>query len=106
MGNIDEFLSNIFQAWGVNGVGYGGCVRGNRFRSGPGAMRRRGHAHSERDDPLAGWICIKAFNPSRRYTSTGKPSMLVWHEVAHIWRRSWTEKQCDAFAWKMVRKEG
>ena len=84
--------------YGVKGIFIGGCVE----RGEGSSFRRRAHAHCRPQFGHLGWICIRSAR--RLYTLNGGWSRLVWHEVAHIWRRSWTEKQCDTFAWRKVRE--
>ena len=87
--------------FGVVGVFIGGCVK----RGDGSSFRRKAHAHCYTGYPYRGWICIRS--PKRVYTDgTGQLSTLVWHEVGHIWRRSWTQKQVEAWARKMVKRGG
>lgn len=61
----------------LKGVFLGGCVA----RGDGSSFRRRAHAHNmggEHD----GWICVRSRR--RLMTKTGKPSDLMWHELAHI----------------------
>ena len=44
------------------------------------------HAHSHEDDEWRGWICIAS--PRDVRTPKGKPTQLLWHEVAHILARN------------------
>jgi len=90
--------------YGVKGIFVGGCVE----RGEGSSFRAKAHAHSiipgtrnyHGTDEFLGWICIRS--AKRLFTSSGKPSQLLWHETAHIWRRSWSEKQCNTFARQQV----
>ena len=92
------------KAYGVKGIFAGGCVE----RGDGSSFRARAHAHCvipgtrnySGDGRWLGWICVRS--AKRLYTAHGTLSQLLWHETAHIWRRSWTEKQCDTWAWKRV----
>lgn len=61
----------------------GGCVE----RGDESSFRRRAHAHVEGQHK--GWICIRSWR--RVLGTTGRPSRLVWHEVAHclVGPRNW-----------------
>ena len=81
--------------YGVTGIGFGGCIEGSPIHPGqPGAMRRSAHAHNVPGDPNYGVVCFKALGWGAVRAS------LFWHEVGHIWRRSWTEGQCNTWAKK------
>ena len=85
-------------SFGVRAIHLGGCVTGSPIHPGqPAAMRRRAHAHSYTGDPYLGTVCFKA------HTLERVPDTLFWHEVAHIYRHSWTETQCDTWARRKVR---
>ena len=90
--------------YGVRGLAVGGCVEGITAGR-KGAMRRFGHAHCRPKDETTwlGWICMKGLR--RLYRQDGRWSWQVWHEVAHVWRRSWTEAQCTAWARKQVQAD-
>ena len=88
--------------YGVRGITFGGCVRG-KAKGFQGAMRRKAHAHCYMGDPWRGWICFLSETPEKRAIRNGKPTHLFWHEVAHIFRRSYTEKECNRWAWRKVR---
>lgn len=71
----------------VTGVFVGGCIE----RGAGSAFRAQAHAHMTKDDPHHGWICIRShrrlFAAARTdgaWTTTDKPSRLMWHEYAHI----------------------
>ena len=84
--------------YGVTAISLGGCIEGSPIHEGsPGAMRRSGHAHNSQSDPNYGCICFKA------HSFKGITPTLYWHEVAHIWRHSWTQAQCDKWAWRQAR---
>lgn len=96
-------LLEIAKPYGVKGIEFGGCVQKHSIGL-KGAMRRQGHAHCSKLDKWYGWICILSSNPYKRVIDKyDKPRTLFWHEVGHIYRNSWTEGQCDKFAWKQVR---
>jgi hypothetical protein len=91
--------------YGVRGIFVGGCVD----RGDGSSFRRRAHAHCQKVGgqygEWHGWICFRS--PKRLWVSgTNRPSQLLWHEVAHIWRRSWSQKQCTQFARRQVRVGG
>ena len=100
-------LLEIGKPYGVRGINFGGCVEG-QAKGFQGAMRRKAHAHWYKKGLTPkwhGWICSLSANPIKRFiTKDGRPSSLFWHEVAHLYRKSWTEKQCDKWAWSKVRE--
>jgi len=103
---MDKLLT-IGKPYGVVGINFGGCVE-SQAKGFQGAMRRKAHAHFTYwrgwEQKWGGWICFLSEKPERRaIRKDGRPTHLFWHEVAHIYRRSWTEGQCDKWAWKMVR---
>ena len=88
------------RSYGVKAINFGGCIKGSPIHPGQAAaMRRSAHAHSVPGPqfPHYGTICFKAMGPER---ISGR---WFWHEVAHIWRRSWTEGECSAWARRQVR---
>jgi len=98
-------LLKIAKPYGVVGINFGGCVSA-QAKGFKGSMRRKAHAHCQTHNKWRGWICFLSLTPERRAISkNGKPSHLFWHEVAHIRRRSWTEKQCDKWAWQQVHSQ-
>ena len=90
-------LLKLSRFYGVKGISFGGCVE-LKVKGFRGAMRRRAHAHCYKDDKWNGWICFLSKTPENRAIRNGKTTRLFWHEVAHIYRPSWTQKQCDKWA--------
>ena len=100
--NVPEKL----KAFGVKGIFVGGCVA----RGEGSSFRAKAHAHSiipgtrnyHGTGEFLGWICVRS---AKRLwlNGTDKPSTVLWHETGHIYRRSWTEKQCDVWARQQVR---
>lgn len=76
----------------------GGCVE----RGDGSSFRRRAHAHVEGQHK--GWICIRSWR--RVLGSTGRPSRLVWHEVAHylVGPSNWHNKTWDRMRLKLIRE--
>lgn len=66
------------EPYGVVKVFVGGCVE----RGDGSSFRRKAHAHCSKNDPHRGTICVRS--PKRLFTPSGKPSYLMWHELAHI----------------------
>ena len=62
----------------LQGVFVGGCVE----RGDGSSFRRQAHAHTSKTDPFQGWVCVRS--PKRLRTASGKPSMVMLHELAHI----------------------
>lgn len=62
----------------VVGLFVGGCVQ----RGVGSSFRRVAHAHNHKGDETYGWICFRS--PKRVLTPSGKPSVTVYHEYAHI----------------------
>ena len=99
-------VPNELKPFGVKGIFIGGCIR----RGEGSSFRAKAHAHCiisgtrnyHGDNKFLGWICVRS--AKRLFTSSGNISQLLWHETAHIWRRSWTEKQCDIWAWQQIRR--
>ena len=102
MANIP--VPDELKQYGVRGIFVGGCVA----RGEGSSFRAKAHAHCvipgtrnyQGNGRFLGWICFRS--AKRLFTSSGKPSQLLWHETVHIWRRSWTEKQCDTWARRQV----
>ena len=67
-----------FDKYGNHPVFVGGCVE----RGDGSSFRRKAHAHTSKDDIHYGMICVRS--SKRLYTPSGKPSYLMWHELAHI----------------------
>lgn len=72
----------------VIGVFVGGCIErgvGSRFR-------HQAHAHDSADDPNRGVVCVLSHrrlfaavrDASGEWTTSDRPSRLMWHEYAHI----------------------
>lgn len=96
--------------YGVKGLFVGGCVH----RGDGSSFRAKAHAHNKAKGEAeyahwlglpnrSGWICVRS-EKRLWLNGTKEPSRLLWHETAHIWRRSWTEKQCDAWARRQVKR--
>lgn len=114
----ETMLMSHARLYGVKGINLGGCVKLN-YKGTCTAMRRSAHAHWAKKryveylkihNPKGlehqGWICVKSSRTEKLLTTDGRPNHLFWHEVGHIYRGSWTEGQCDKWAWNMVRKTG
>lgn len=95
-------LLKISRQYGVRGIHFGGCIE-SQAKGFQGAMRRKAHAHCHPADKWCGWICFLTKNPDKRALRNSKPTQLFWHEVGHIYRRSWTQKQCNKWAWHQVK---
>ena len=108
-------LEGIAEKYGVKGISLGGCAKLN-YKGTKTAMRRSGHAHwyqkrymdylakyDPRNLKLVGWICVKSSKTEKLLKGNGQPNELFWHEVGHIYRSSWTQKQCDKWAWNQAR---
>ena len=67
-----------FGEYGIHPVFVGGCVE----RGDGSSFRRKAHAHCNKTDPHKGTICVRS--AKRLYTPSGKPSYLMYHELAHI----------------------
>jgi hypothetical protein len=106
--NAHTALYQIAKPYGVVGISFGGCIKG-KAKGLRGSFRRKAHAHCYPQKkgykfPFYGWICFLSSKPEKRaIQKNGNPTHLFWHEIAHMRRRSWTEAQCDKWAWKMVR---
>jgi hypothetical protein len=104
MNKVIEQLVQIGKPYGVKRINFGGCYEG-QVKGFKGAMRRKAHAHCHVSDDYRGCICVLSHEPHRRIVGRdGYPTRLFWHEVGHIYRRSWSEKQCDKFGVKMQRE--
>ncbi|MEK6881972.1 MAG: hypothetical protein AABY22_20305 [Nanoarchaeota archaeon] len=97
-------LEGIAEPYGVMGISLGGCVKLN-WKGTKTAMRKSGHAHCYPKYSNYGWICIKSSKVEKLLTPSNKPNQLFWHEVSHIFRRSRSQKECDKWAWQMVRSQ-
>ena len=108
-------LMSYARPYGVKGINFGGCAILN-YKGTSTAMRRSAHAHCSYKKYLdywtihnpkklesLGWICVKSSHIEKLLTKDGRPNHLFWHEVGHIYRSSWTEGECDTWAWKMIR---
>jgi hypothetical protein len=98
-----EELLEIAKPYGVKEINFGGCLEGQK-KGFKGAMRRSAHAHNSPKYPEYGLICFKGGIKHAIGLINNKPTQLFWHEVAHIYRKSWTQTQCDKWGWQMVRK--
>lgn len=67
----------------VTAIRLGGCIDaiGTEFA---GAMRRSGHAHTDKNSAHRGAICIKSRKIETILTTKGTPTRLLAHEFAHI----------------------
>ncbi len=95
--HIEEFEQ--YKSQGYKGTFVGGCVE----RGEGSSFRRKAHAHTGGGNPLMqksykGWICVRSMK--RVFMKDGRPSQLMWHEMAHIltlsghtdkWRRKMKE---------------
>lgn len=62
----------------VKGIYIGGCVE----RGEGSSFRALAHAHTSKSSEYHGWICVRS--AKRLYTSGGRPSQIMLHELAHI----------------------
>jgi hypothetical protein len=97
---LDELLA-VAKTYGVTDINLGGCKWG-QDQGFKGAMRRSAHAHRP-GYGYTGQICIKSSKVEKLLTPSKRPSELFWHEVGHIYRKSWSQKQCDSWARRMVK---
>jgi len=76
----------------------GGCAE----RGDGSSFRRRAHAHVVGQHK--GWICIRSWR--RVLGSTSRPSMLIWHEVAHclVGPSNWHNQTWDRMRRKLIRE--
>lgn len=109
------YFMSVVRPYGVKGFNFGGCVKPN-YKGTSTAMRRSAHAHCHPTYNATimgkrvklpwehyGWICVKSSKFEKLLKADGKPNELFWHEVSHIYRRSRTQGECDAWARRMVR---
>lgn len=68
----------VSSPWPECRVFVGGCVE----RGVGSSFRKQAHAHCHKDDPYLGWVCVRS--ASRVLTDSGKPTVLMFHEYAHI----------------------
>ncbi len=78
MGVIHIQKFEKYKKEGYMGVFVGGCVN----RGEGSSFRAQGHAHCFKGSTNEGWICVRS--KKRLFMANGKPSRLLWHELAHI----------------------
>lgn len=71
-----EPFTAYYVAGVLQGVFVGGCVH----RGDGSSFRRKAHAHVKAGDK-PGWICVRS--AKRLYQPNGRPTLLMWHELAH-----------------------
>lgn len=74
-----------FTAYYVAGLLQGVFVEGCVERGDGSSFRRKAHSHPDHprwthDHP--GWICVRS--RKRLYQPNGKPTLLMWHELSHL----------------------
>lgn len=77
----------------IKGIFLGGCVD----RGDGSSFRRKAHAHT-RTKINQGWICVRSRH--RLMNDKGKPSLLMWHELAHL-----ISKQGHTNKWRKTMRE-
>jgi hypothetical protein len=73
-----EFLTEKIWKTGFRGIFVGGCIE----RKEGSSFRRKAHAHTSKEDPYFGYICVRS--AKRLYKKDGRPSRLLIHEIAHF----------------------
>ena len=92
-----EAIDERINKYGVR-LYVGGCID----RGEGSSFRRKAHAHVS--DPNKGWICFRS--RKRVYSSNGKPSRLVWHEIAHllVGKSNWHNKTWDKKRLQLIKE--
>lgn len=77
-----------YRCRGFKGLWVKGCVS----RGEGSNIRRSAHTHFQPDDEWKGFICVKGYRRLRQ--KNGKPTLLIWHELAHVLcgPRHWHDK--------------
>ncbi len=78
MPKIDFPEFEKYKEQGFKGIFVGGCIK----RGDGSSFRSKAHAHNYHRYPNFGWICVRS--AKRLRTPSGKPSILMLEELAHI----------------------
>lgn len=96
---INELLT-ISEPYGVKSISIGGCNVNLQKTGQLGRFRARAHAHMASEH--FGYICFLTGNIDKLITNN-RPNTLFWHEVAHVYRKSWSHKQVEKWARSQAR---